>query len=77
MNKASLQDKRTRMQAHVWQMQQKHKTQIPLNALNFSPIGIDCRNGRIFLEGQYNMSSSKGVHFSRCEWNQMHISIDE
>ena len=71
MNKASLQDKRARMQAHVRQMQQKHKTQIPLNPLNFSPVGIDCRNGKKTLEGQYNVSSWK------CEWNQMHISIDE
>ena len=46
MNKASLQDKRARMQAHERQMQQKHKTQIPLNPLNFSPIGIDYRNGK-------------------------------
>ena len=58
MNKASLQDKRARMQAHERQMQQKHKTQIPLNPLNFSPIGIDCRNGKKNLESQYNMSSS-------------------
>ena len=39
-------------------MQQKHKTQISLNPLNFSPIGIDCRNGKKNLESQYNMSSS-------------------
>ena len=39
-------------------MQQKHKTRIPLNPLNFSPIGIDCRNGKKNLESQYNMSSS-------------------
>ena len=58
MNRASLQDKRARMQAHVRQMQQKHKTHIPLNPLNFSPIGIDYRNGKKNLEGQYSMISS-------------------
>ena len=65
MNKASLQDKRARMQAHVWQIPQKHKTQIPLNPLNFSPIDIDCRNGKTNLESQYNMSSSKKVCISQ------------
>ena len=39
-------------------MQQEHKTQILLNPLNFSPIGIDCRNGKKNLESQYNKSSS-------------------
>ena len=42
-------------------MQQKHKTQIPLNPLNFSPIGIDCRNAKKNLGRQYNMSSSNKV----------------
>ena len=46
-------------------MQQKHKTQIPLNPLNFSPIGIDCRNGKKNLEGQYNMSSFEKVRISQ------------
>ena len=63
MNIASLQDKRARMQVHAWKMQQKHKTQIPLNPLNLSPIGIDCRNGKTNLESQYNMSSSKRCAF--------------
>ena len=36
----------------------KAQNQIPLNPLNFSPIGIDCRNGKKNLESQYNMNSS-------------------
>ena len=50
MNKTSLQDKQARMQSALKANQQKHKTQIPLNPLNFSPIGIDCRNGKKNLE---------------------------
>ena len=35
---------------------------IPLNPLNFSPIGIYCRNGRKNLEGQ----EAFAVRFSLC-----------
>ena len=59
-------------------MQQKHKTQIPLNPLNFSPIGIDCRNGKKNLESQYNMSSSikvMAIPFMKTRGNQTILSI--
>ena len=46
MNKAFLQDKQARMQAHYRQMQQKHKTQIPLNPLNFPPLASIAEMGR-------------------------------
>ena len=59
-------------------MQQKHKTQIPLNPLNFSPIGIDCRNGKKNLERQYTMSSSikvMAIPFMKTRGNQTILRI--
>ena len=41
----------------------REQTQISLNPLNFSPISIDCRNGKKNLKGQYNMSSSPKCAF--------------